>query len=650
MSRIIIVDDDPAQRARWKHTLESSGHTIITAPDAIQGLINITRDPPDLILSDILMPRMDGFTFIREVKSRPDLRTIPFLFVTSTLVSEEDRQFAQMLGAEAIIARANENAEIQDIINAALKRHQRKAPPDPAPTTADANETIIHTMDAPAPRRASFAAPIETVETPAPREADATAQARVHELERINAELAARVDAESALAGERDRVLEKFLTQTEKLQARLHAQSLFVAALNEIAQALNQNLDPEPILERIVEHAAALTHADWSAIFLFNAETAAFNGAYAAGIDRGGIRQIILNANGAVESLLHEKSARALCPTLPYLSETIFPVALNAQAVIVAPIIAHQEVFGLLVCAATTADREFSADELQITAQFAEQAGVALGNARLLYKTRRAPAADDAAPNLARYRAQIAALSEIARPVADTLSPRQVLQQIARSAKQLARVETVNLFLFNSDTRTFNGVASSSLPLESIQKMHYAADNNGAMLNVMQNHAPLAWRGSDDAAEEIPMLDAAFRARAALVVPLVARGETLGVMLCVDSTSQRVFSDEDIELLTTLANQAALWLEAAHWYYEANRAQQLASPRRAQMLDQIKETTLGLSEPLVAALDQIRLTLEQSPSAETRLRLEGIDANTRRVVELVDHLRRLTQTPLYLDD
>src|SRR5512138_634841 len=120
MAKILVVDDDPPQRARLKDMLETAGYTVATAPDAIQGLVAVTRDPPDLILSDILMPRMDGFSFIREMKSRPDLRRIPFLFVTSSLVSDDDRQFAQMLGAEAILARTDNADSALAIIESCL--------------------------------------------------------------------------------------------------------------------------------------------------------------------------------------------------------------------------------------------------------------------------------------------------------------------------------------------------------------------------------------------------------------------------------------------------------------------------------------------------------------------------------------------------
>ncbi len=58
MAKILVVDDDPAQRARLKHLLETAGYSVATAPDAIQGLVSVTRAPPDPILSDILMPRM----------------------------------------------------------------------------------------------------------------------------------------------------------------------------------------------------------------------------------------------------------------------------------------------------------------------------------------------------------------------------------------------------------------------------------------------------------------------------------------------------------------------------------------------------------------------------------------------------------------
>jgi DNA-binding response OmpR family regulator len=127
MITILIVGYDPAHRTQLKATLEAAGYRVTTAPDAIHGLIAATRNPPDLILSDVLMQRMDGFTFLRVIKSRADLHRIPFLFGPSTVISEDERQFAQMLGAEAILASANDTGMLLATIAASLRRHTRAA-------------------------------------------------------------------------------------------------------------------------------------------------------------------------------------------------------------------------------------------------------------------------------------------------------------------------------------------------------------------------------------------------------------------------------------------------------------------------------------------------------------------------------------------
>jgi CheY-like chemotaxis protein len=129
MNKILIVESDAFQRSRLKEMLEVAGYRVTTACDAIRGLIAVTRDRPDLILSDILMPRMDGFTFIREIKSRTDLGRIPFLFIASTAITEEESQFAQMLGAEAIFGSTDDTIDMLSTIAACLRHHARVSLP-----------------------------------------------------------------------------------------------------------------------------------------------------------------------------------------------------------------------------------------------------------------------------------------------------------------------------------------------------------------------------------------------------------------------------------------------------------------------------------------------------------------------------------------
>jgi CheY-like chemotaxis protein len=82
-AKILIVDDDESLLALLRMHLASAGYEVSTAPDAINAGYQVLKNPPDLILSDVNMPHMDGFAFIAALKSDKTLPDIPVIFLTS---------------------------------------------------------------------------------------------------------------------------------------------------------------------------------------------------------------------------------------------------------------------------------------------------------------------------------------------------------------------------------------------------------------------------------------------------------------------------------------------------------------------------------------------------------------------------------------
>jgi len=81
--RILTIDDEPDVRAMLKARLESKSYEVIAAADGEEGLEKVEYERPDLIILDVMMPRMDGYTFIREMRNRyPDLK-IPIIVLTA---------------------------------------------------------------------------------------------------------------------------------------------------------------------------------------------------------------------------------------------------------------------------------------------------------------------------------------------------------------------------------------------------------------------------------------------------------------------------------------------------------------------------------------------------------------------------------------
>jgi PAS domain S-box-containing protein len=129
----LIVDDNAQNLYLLRVLLESQGFTVTEARNGRQALELLRREPFLVIISDILMPEMDGFQLCREVKADPELRHIPFLIYTATYTSAEDEAFARSLGADAFFVKPMEPVDFLAAVRAALARLGQEAPPAPMP-------------------------------------------------------------------------------------------------------------------------------------------------------------------------------------------------------------------------------------------------------------------------------------------------------------------------------------------------------------------------------------------------------------------------------------------------------------------------------------------------------------------------------------
>lgn len=118
---ILVVDDSPVNRELIRSTLEPFGYTLLFAEDVQQGWQRAQSDRLDLILCDLHMPNEDGFSFIRRLRTNPRLAHIPFLFLTASSASNNDRVQALALGAARFLLRPIEPQILLDHIKACLR-------------------------------------------------------------------------------------------------------------------------------------------------------------------------------------------------------------------------------------------------------------------------------------------------------------------------------------------------------------------------------------------------------------------------------------------------------------------------------------------------------------------------------------------------
>ena len=99
MAHVLIVDDREADRKLLKMLLELNGYRVTAASDGVEALAAARSDRPDAIVSDVLMPNMDGFVLCHAWMLDEGLKPIPFIFYTANLTSREDEHVAMALGA-----------------------------------------------------------------------------------------------------------------------------------------------------------------------------------------------------------------------------------------------------------------------------------------------------------------------------------------------------------------------------------------------------------------------------------------------------------------------------------------------------------------------------------------------------------------------
>lgn len=124
--KILIVDDDDDSRRFLRRVAERALHEVIEAGNGKDGLALAAELKPDLIISDVLMPVMDGFFLLRELKKEAALRGIPFVFYSATYTGQDDIRLAMSMGADGYIIKPKEPEELWAEIGLALERRKRE--------------------------------------------------------------------------------------------------------------------------------------------------------------------------------------------------------------------------------------------------------------------------------------------------------------------------------------------------------------------------------------------------------------------------------------------------------------------------------------------------------------------------------------------
>lgn len=128
MSKILLVEDDTLLARLYQKKFVKDGYEVATARDGVEGLEKAEKEQPNVILLDIMMPKLSGFEMLERLKALPTTKGIPVV-VLSNLGGEEEQERAFELGAVTYIVKSNQDAaqivaKVREILQAATRQKE----------------------------------------------------------------------------------------------------------------------------------------------------------------------------------------------------------------------------------------------------------------------------------------------------------------------------------------------------------------------------------------------------------------------------------------------------------------------------------------------------------------------------------------------
>jgi putative nucleotidyltransferase with HDIG domain len=236
MNKVLVVDDQEQNLYLLKTLLGGNGYEVLEAANGAEALALARIDPPDVIISDILMPVMDGFSLCLEWMKDAGLRDIPFVFYTATYTDPRDEEFGLSLGAARFIVKPVETDEFISMLRQLLTEVQSGMLPVPEQSLREEvtyyrmyNEALIRKLED-----------------------------KMLELEKANRlleeDIAGRMRAETEII----RLLEESRRRLKQLEA-----------LHSIDIAISASLDLRTTLNVLLRHVESLLEVDAADILLF---------------------------------------------------------------------------------------------------------------------------------------------------------------------------------------------------------------------------------------------------------------------------------------------------------------------------------------------------------------------------------------------
>ncbi len=698
---ILLVDDDLFFRTAIADGLRAAAYEVTVAGDGLEALEQVRHAPPDVILLDLIMPKLDGIRTCKLLKRNPQHRSIPIIILTGA--GREGLQALNGLGAEATVVKRQAEATLAELLRtlqrleAALPEAQPplEAPPGLAERRIVSEllaerrhtQTLLDTLGEGVVEldeqghvvyvNPAALAMVELPEevllgTPGP---SFLGPANAPTLALVLAEVRSRSGGEpirlELLHG--CKVLGVTLTALRRPDGppgalwvlsnltALTRRAKSLEALGAVAQHILTQLDLPTVLREIVAQTAEILGVERCALFRVEGpgDGLRLRCIQAFGFPGGFAQHVpIAPGEGVIGRAVAERrpvhTTDVLQDPAIRLSEPLRSLARaeRIEALLAAPILLPDEVFGSLAVY-RPAGHQFTPEEVDLAKSLAGLAALAIENARLYADSQR------------RAR-EAGALAEVGRVLSTSLDMDRILDLIVQEIQRVMEVPFVGVMRLDEARQELAYVKGVGLSPERLAQVRLKVGEGIAGAALAQGVPLQSPRVLQDPRFVAKGIVEGEGFRSVLCVPLLAGGRSLGVLVVFRQEVQE-FPPGEVQLLNQFAEQAALAMENARLYAEArtyseeleqkvaertrelqilNRELETASRHKSEFLANMSHE---LRTPLHGAIGFTELLLGLGGQAPGPLNpkqehyLQAIRTSGRRLLELIDDMLDLAK-------
>jgi PAS domain S-box-containing protein len=143
MTKVLIVDDELEVRQFLSSSLSNCGYAIREARDGSEALACVATDHPDVVITDVLMPVMDGFELALRIRANPDSAGTEVIFFTGRASPRQIQAMAETAGVHQVVRKPATMGEVRDAVDAAIHRKHPSSPLDSSALNADQQRVLI---------------------------------------------------------------------------------------------------------------------------------------------------------------------------------------------------------------------------------------------------------------------------------------------------------------------------------------------------------------------------------------------------------------------------------------------------------------------------------------------------------------------------